>query len=489
MSIVRPSLSVCVLSGLWLALAVPSPAAGQPLQPADWSTGVSLHEAVDRNPDPRIVEIDLEARLAEVEYAPGRRIEAWTYDGRLPGPLIRVRVGDRLIVHFTNRLPKPTTVHWHGLRVPIQMDGVPGASQPEVETGGSFTYDFVVPDAGLFWYHPHVMSATQVGFGLSGPMLVEDPEDGVGIDDELVLVLSDLSILPSGEMEPADSGGNTARMFGREGTFVLTNGRTAPSIVARAGARQRWRVVNAAKSRYFDLRIEGLRFTRIGGDGGLLEYPTEHESVVLAPGERADLIVTPVGTPGDTLVLRSMLFDRGYGSTEFREVPTLLTMRLADMPAHTPAPLPSLRRAIAPLDQTGATPVSLELALEGLTYRIDSDRFGKGKPLRAALGETQIWTVTNPTSWSHPLHIHGFFFQVLPEKGAPPRPLEWKDTVDVPYGKSVRFIVRFDDDRPGSWMVHCHILDHADGGLMTTVDVGVSAAPADHSTHRTPESR
>ena len=145
---------------------------------------VRLREAVDHNPDPGIVEVHLDARVARVEIAPGVAVDAWTYDGSIPGPLIRARAGDRLIVRFTNHLPQPTTVHWHGLRIPIQMDGVPEHSQAEVQPDGSFTYDFVVADAGLFWYHPHVMSAAQVGFGLYGALLVEDPADGVGIDDD-----------------------------------------------------------------------------------------------------------------------------------------------------------------------------------------------------------------------------------------------------------------------------------------------------------------
>ena len=140
-----------------------------------WQGAARLAEAPDLNADPRIVEVALEARVATVETAPGRPVEAWTYNGGLPGPLIRVRVGDRLVVRFSNQLPQPTTVHWHGVRVPIQMDGVPGASQPEVKTGETFVYDFIVPDAGLYWYHPHVMSAAQVGFGLYGALLVEDP--------------------------------------------------------------------------------------------------------------------------------------------------------------------------------------------------------------------------------------------------------------------------------------------------------------------------
>ena len=106
-------------------------------QPANPVTDLSLPTVQDLNPDPRILEINLTAEVARVEISPGRRVEAWTYNGTLPGPLIRLTVGDRLIVHFTNKLPSPTTVHWHGLRVPIQMDGVPGASQPNVETGGT----------------------------------------------------------------------------------------------------------------------------------------------------------------------------------------------------------------------------------------------------------------------------------------------------------------------------------------------------------------
>src|SRR5262249_4894259 len=147
-----------------------------------------------------VVEINLDARVAKVEIAPGQIVEAYTYDGGLPGPLIRVKVGDRLIVHFSNHLPQPTTVHWHGLRIPIQMDGVPEASQPEVKPGGTFTYDFVVPDAGLYWYHPHVMSAAQVGFGLYGALLVEDPSENIGVADQLVLVLSDMDLTDAGTL-------------------------------------------------------------------------------------------------------------------------------------------------------------------------------------------------------------------------------------------------------------------------------------------------
>ncbi len=249
----KPLASVCLCVGLCLLTGGPTRAASGPvsLQPEGWDRDLKLPEATDRNPDPHIVEVDIDARIAPVEVAPGVRADAWTYNGGIPGPLIRAHVGDRLIVHFTNHLPQPTTIHWHGIRVPIEMDGVPDVSQPAVPTGGSFTYDFVVPDAGLFWYHPHVMSAAQVGFGLYVALLVEDPAEQVGVADDTVIVLSDIGINEHGELDSPDSGGTTGMAFGREGGYVLVNGKVRPKLVMRSGAPQRWRIVNTAKSRFF----------------------------------------------------------------------------------------------------------------------------------------------------------------------------------------------------------------------------------------------
>jgi FtsP/CotA-like multicopper oxidase with cupredoxin domain len=199
--------------------------------------------------------VELEAKIARCSVS-NKPVDAWTYNGGIPGPLIRTHVGDRLIVHFRNSLPQPTTVHWHGVRLPIEMDGVPGVSQPEVTTGSSFTYDFRVPDAGLFWYHPHVMSALQVGFGLYGALLVEDPAEKIGVDDQLVMVLSDIAIEESGALQSPDDAGVARLVFGLEGNHVMVNGRTRPKMIARAGAPQRWRIVNAAKTRYFAMQLD-----------------------------------------------------------------------------------------------------------------------------------------------------------------------------------------------------------------------------------------
>jgi FtsP/CotA-like multicopper oxidase with cupredoxin domain len=463
-----------------LCALVSSPAAhAETPQPEGWDTGIRLRDAVDHNADPRLVEVHLDARVAPVEIEPGLTVQAWTYDGGIPGPLIRVRVGDRLVVRFTNHLPEATTVHWHGLRIPIQMDGVPGHSQPDVPPGGSFTYDFVVPDAGLFWYHPHIQSAAQVGFGLYGALLVDDPADPVGVEDEIVLVLSDISITGNGALEPPDSGGSAGMVFGREGTHVLVNGRLRPRLTVRSGAPQRWRILNAAKSRYFQLFLDGQTFTKIGGDNGLQEYPETSERLLIATGERADVLVTPSAAAGEALPLQSLLYNRGYGSIEYREQPLLLTLDVAALPPYAGTFPPVVRRAIEPPSTDGATNVSVDLTLAkkpdgSFEYGINGVAFARNKPILAKLGETQVWTITNQTKWSHPFHLHGFSFLVLDADGRPKHPLAWKDTVDVPLEQTVRFVVRF-DDRGGTWMYHCHILDHADGGMMGVVELGVAS--------------
>src|SRR5262249_17366701 len=155
----------------------------------------------------------------------GSKVRAWTYNGHIPGPLIRAHVGDRVVVHFTNKLEQPTTIHWHGVRVPIEMDGVPDISQPEVKPGDTFTYDFVLRAAGLYWYHPNVMSAAQGVFGLYGALLVEDANDGVNIADELTLVLSDIGFDHDGVLDSPDTGGPAGMVFGREGAYILVNGK------------------------------------------------------------------------------------------------------------------------------------------------------------------------------------------------------------------------------------------------------------------------
>lgn len=472
---------------LALCLALPVYARAQSVAPEGWADDVKLAEPADKNPDPKIVEVDLVAKLADVQIG-GTVVHAWTYNGGIPGPLIKTRVGDRLIVHFTNELDEPTTVHWHGVRVPIEMDGVPEISQPEVTKGQSFTYDFVVRDAGLYWYHPHVMSAAQVGFGLYGALLVEDPADGVGVDDQLTLVLSDIGFDKKGVLEPADSGGSAGMVFGREGDYVLANGRHKPVIRARPGAPQRWRIVNAAKSRFFYLDLDGQPFAVIGVDGGLQEKAVSTDILLVTPGERVDVIVAPKGKAGTPLALRAMLYNRGYGSVEYRAVEDVLTIEFTKETPIAAKPV-TVSRAIPPPTVEGATPVDIVLSLPPMKdnkseFQINGVPFWKAKPYVAKLGEKQLWIVKNESDWDHPFHLHGFFFQVVDEQGNAVGPQAWKDTVNVPMKTTVRLLVHF-DERPGQWMFHCHILDHADGGMMGTVMVG-DGTSVPH-THKMPD--
>ena len=449
--------------------------------PAQWDHDVKLQDARDRNPDPKIVEIDLTARIADVAVDQQHTVHAWTYDGGIPGPLIRAHVGDRLIVHFTNQLPQPTTIHWHGVRVPIEMDGVPDVSQPEVKNGETFTYDFVLRDAGLYWYHPHVMSAAQVGFGLYGALLVEDSADGVNVADELTLVLSDIGFDRHGVLDSPDTGGPAGTVFGREGAYILANGKILPTLGARAGAPQRWHIVNAARSRFFLLDLEGQDFFIIGRDGGLQERPETTTLLLVTPGERVDVIVTPTGPKGGTLTLRADLYNRGYGSVEYRVPEDVLTIALSDeAPLPKPA-MPAVHREIVTPNLAGATRVDIVLTLppagtDGKSeFQVNGVPFWKAKPYLARVGDTQIWTVKNDTKWDHPMHLHGFFFLPLDEHLQPIHPIAWKDTLNVPMDGTIRFAVVF-DERPGMWMFHCHILDHADGGLMGHVHLSAPSS-------------
>ena len=468
------SIVLCVAARSDVAIA--QHAAGSQT-PTNWNSDLPLAEAEDINPDPKVVEVNITAKFASVEVAPGKRVNAWTYNGGLPGPFIRGNVGDRLIVHFKNELDQGTTLHWHGVRVPIEMDGVPGISQPEVLPGESFTYDFVLQDASLYWYHPHVFSAGQVGFGLYGALLVEDPADGVGIDDEVTIVLSDVGFDRSGKLESADSGGPAGMVFGREGAHLLVNGKVMPTLRVRSGAVQRWRIVNTAKSRFFFLDLDGQTLTKIGSDGGLQEAAVTSEAMLVTTGERVDVLVTPNGKPGSSLVVKAMLYNRGYGSVEYRSVEDLFTIQFTNEPALPKRALPKITRTITPPSGANATPVDIVLTLppqdaNGKSeFHINGVPYWKAKPFRAKLGETQLWTIKNESEWDHPMHLHGYFFMPVDEKNQPIRPMQWKDTLNVPMKTTARFLVAF-DERPGQWMFHCHILDHAEGGLMGTVVVG-----------------
>jgi FtsP/CotA-like multicopper oxidase with cupredoxin domain len=310
----------------------------------------------------------------------------------------------------------------------------------------------------------------------------------VNVVEQRTFVLSDIGFDSRGVLEPANSGESAGMVFGREGEFPLVNGRIAPTIRVRSGAPERWHIVNAAKSRFFLLDLDGQPFLKIGSDGGLQEQPVSSDVLLITPGERVDVIVAPTGAPGSTLMMRALLYNRGYGSVEYRSVEDLLALQFTNEAAVKAARLPDVGRSIVP-PPPAASRVDIVLTLppqdvRGRSeFRVNGKPFWSAKPYAATLGETQLWVIRNETKWDHPFHLHGYFFMPVDERGAPLRPMQWKDTINVPMESTARFLVTF-DERPGEWMFHCHILDHADGGLMGTVRVG-STPPTTH-VHRSP---
>src|SRR5438876_2219968 len=259
-----------------------------------------------RTSDVRTVTVELDARELEWEFARGQAIRGFAYNGQVPGPLIEANVGDTVEVRLTNSLPHATTIHWHGIRVPAEMDGTE-AVQPPVEPGQTFVYRFVVPDAGTFWYHSHTNETEQLERGLYGALVVRDADEP-SFDGEQVLLFDDLKLDLDGHLAPF--GDEHEHHAGREGDVRLVNGQQEPGLEIAGGTIERWRLVNAANSRFVRLSIGGRPFTIIATDGGLLAEPLRATEVLVTPGERFELAVGPF-EDGEQLAIEALPYDRG----------------------------------------------------------------------------------------------------------------------------------------------------------------------------------
>ena len=439
--------------------------------PDPWAAALRVATAVDRNPDPRVVEIDLEARFGEWEYAPGRRVRAMTYNGSVPGRTIEARAGDTVVVHFTNRLDQPTTIHWHGMRVPAAMDGSPH-SQPPVAPGASFEYRFTVPDAGTFWYHPHVAESVQMERGLYGAIVVRGDREPRA-DVEGVLVLDDLLLGADGQIAP--TGDLVEQHNGREGTVPLVNGRAGVELPIRAGQRQRWRLVNAGSARFYRLALPGHRFTVVGTDGGPVETPRASDELLLVPGDRLDVLVDGTGAPGSTPVLQVLPYARGHGAG-LTEAVDLLRLRYSSDPALPALDPPAAGARIEPLATDGVTPRTvtfdehIDRDAERVVFTINDRSYPDVPDIVTRVGATEVWDLVNASEMEHPFHLHGFFFQVVSRNGLPEGQRSWEDTIQLRGEERVRIAFR-PDARPGHWMYHCHILEHVEHGMMATLRV------------------
>ena len=430
---------------------------------------VALVAVRDENPDPDVVEVSLEAREGLKTYGASPATAVWTYEGSVPGPFIDAKVGDRVIVKFKNLLPEPTTIHWHGIRLPATMDGTLAMQSPIVP-GATFRYEFVFKDAGLYWYHPHMRSDVQVQKGLHGAIRVRGPNEPV-VDQERVLMLDDVRLKADGTL--AEYLDDTAKMMGREGNTLLVNGVTDATLPVRAGASVRLRLVNVANGRFFNLRLPGHTWRVIGTDGGLLAKPYDTERLLIAPGERYDVVLIATGAPSTTVDLMNDAYDRGHESGN-RPSMTVAHLRFTEEAPLTGRTLPDAFAGVAALPPASrSVPIVLNEAQRNgeLVFTINDAVFPDVPPVMVENGGSRLLDLKNDSEMDHPFHLHGFFFQIL-EKNGVAQPLEGtgnKDTVNVPAKSSMKVVSRFDE--PGHWMYHCHILEHAEGGMMGEVHV------------------
>jgi FtsP/CotA-like multicopper oxidase with cupredoxin domain len=413
-----------------------------------------------------VVRHRLEASEIEWEIAPGRTVRGYGFNGQVPGPVLEAKQGVPLEIEFTNQLPEPTVIHWHGLRIPAAMDGTEIVQRP-IQPGETFTYRFTPPDAGTFWYHSHANETEQMEKGLYGALIVR-AADELTLDGEKILVFDDLRIDTGGQI--AKFGGLMDRHNGREGSVRLINGTSEPELTIAAGQIERWRIVNASSARYVRLSLGGLPFQIIGTDGGMIEAPVTATEVLLPPADRIELAVGPFENEGAVLGIEDLPYYRMAGK---KGVEHFGTIRIAPRKPST-ALVPARLREIAPLVTgdpivTRTVKLGFKLSLRrGLDFVVNGERHHHDEPVK--VGELQVWEVVNSTMMDHPFHLHGFFFQVLAINGKKPEWRSLEDVINVPPRATVR-IAWYPDDRPGSWMYHCHILEHHASGMMAHFDV------------------
>jgi FtsP/CotA-like multicopper oxidase with cupredoxin domain len=418
---------------------------------------------------------------------PRRRGTAiWSYGGSVPGPTLRVRQGEPVSIVVENQLDQDTTVHWHGIRLPIGMDGVPGISQPPIRPGEKFIYEFTPPDAGTFWYHPHANTLQQLGRGLAGALIVEE-RSPVPVDRELLWTIMDWRLRPDGQI--ADGFGNRmeAAMSGRIGNTVTINGVVPTEERVRAGERVRIRLINAALARIMALRFEGHRPVVVAVDGQPCDphEPTDGR-LLLGPAMRIDVVLDMQGKPGQRYQvvddfddeLKYSLVHLAYDSA-----PPVRTQRLETpirLPRN-PLPEPELRAAERRelVLQGGMMGGGGMMGMGGMGraawaingVSMTGDGHAGMPPLTTLeLGRSYVLSLRNDTAWPHPIHLHGHSFRMLRRNGASVPHNQWADTVFVEPRQTVE--VAFVADNPGDWMVHCHVTDHQTAGLMAVLRVG-----------------
>ncbi|MCM2473924.1 multicopper oxidase family protein [Rhizobium sp. CG5] len=399
-------------------------------------------------------------------------------DGAMP-PTLRMTRGEAFALTFTNRLDEPTTVHWHGLRIPNGMDGVPFLTQPYIYTGDSFDYGFTPPDAGTFWYHPHCNTLEQMGRGLTGLLIVEDPNDPA-FDAEIALNLRDWRLGGNSQFieqfKPRD-----AAKTGTFGTVRTANWQVEPQQDLPAGGLVRLRIAATDVTRLYNLTLDGAEALIVALDGQPLPSPMPLEMAIVAPGQRLDLIIRMPDSEGQIVTLSDVRPSAPKSVASFRAVGPSLKRDLGDVPAlePNPAPAPDLSNAqqIPLLLSATAENAARDSICGTLGYSFwainkvpwPGDSADPMAPLaELKLGQTTIFNLENVTPHAHPIHLHGMNFHVLSSSTRPVLPLISDTYLILPDEKVQLAVVA---DNPGDWVFHCHVIEHQKTGMTSYLRV------------------
>lgn len=451
--------------------------------------------ALDRMPSkqalqplPRLKNISSEKNLfkADLTAAPSKKTvanrsstEFWLYNNQLPGPLIDVFEGDTVEIRFKNNLPEPTTVHWHGLPVPPDQDGNP---QDPVAPNAEKIYRFTLPkgSAGTYWYHPHPhgQTAMQVARGLAGTFIVRAKDDPLADWPEQHWMITDLRLNQQTQIPP-----NTMMdwMNGREGQFVLINGQLQPTITLTTGTRIR--IWNNCSARYLRLALPNCQWIVLGTDGGLLEAPRPpQKELFLAPAERIEVVLVSAQEQQAQLVShyydrQKMMVSEPHTDTLLANIHlqisqnSLLPSSLRPIPhLGTPTSTQNVEFSEAEMNHDHAMSMDMMHNLFFINGRVfDMDRVD----FTSRVGEVEEWRIFNNSHMDHPFHLHGTQFIVTQREQngqITPEPFKaWRDTVNLRPYETVTFHVK--QDKVGRRMLHCHILEHEDLGMMANLEV------------------
>ena len=424
------------------------------------------------SPSGTVREYDVVAAPTELPLVDGKQLAVWAYNGQVPGPTLRVRLGDTLRVRFTNKLPQETTIHWHGVRLPNAMDGVPYITQKPVQPGETFVYEFTPRDAGTFWFHPHVRASEQVERGLYGVLVVDDARPPPYSRD-VVWVLDDWLLDDTGQIYPQFNTRHDLAMDGRWGGAITINGRTDTVLRVQPGERLRLRMLNSANGRVFVPDFGSLDATLIAVDGLYLREPVPARGFELAPGNRIDVDITfdrssaaPLEVVDRFLPQRPNRLARIEVDGTIVDTPRFASPARAKVPrwsAALDAPVAHTFRLNA---QTGG-PLGIAWTIDGVAFMSHEHATPPSATLtRSAFSRLHF---TNESPRIHPIHMHGMFFRLLARNGAPVDEPFFRDTVLIHPREEIDVGVVPTD--AGTWMMHCHILEHAEAGMMTTIAV------------------